>query len=121
MRVEIDHVAIRTTEFDKARAFFEDVFSMQCYREIGQKPERKLWFLEGVQLCEVEALPEGENGYDHFSLGVDDVEAVMKHVEKAYPECEIINDHWFRLPNRTEIELKPYRHAYLKVNGTTEK
>ena len=26
MRVEIDHVAIRTTEFDKARAFFEDVF-----------------------------------------------------------------------------------------------
>ena len=31
MRVEIDHVAIRTTEFDKARAFFEDVFSMQCY------------------------------------------------------------------------------------------
>ena len=47
MRVEIDHVAIRTTEFDKARAFFEDVFSMQCYREVGQKPERKLWFLEG--------------------------------------------------------------------------
>ena len=33
MRVEIDHVAIRTTEFDKARAFFEDVFSMQCYRQ----------------------------------------------------------------------------------------
>ena len=121
MRVEIDHVAIRTIEFDKARAFFEDVFSMQCYREVGQKPERKLWFLEGVQLCEVEALPKGENGYDHFSLGVEDVEAVMKYVEKEYPECEIVNDHWFRLPNRTEIELKPFRHAYMKVKGTTEK
>ncbi len=30
MRVEIDHVAIRTTEFDKARAFFEDVFSIHA-------------------------------------------------------------------------------------------
>lgn len=26
MRVEIDHAAIRTIEFDKARAFFENVF-----------------------------------------------------------------------------------------------
>ena len=66
-------------------------FSMQCYREVGQKLERKLWFLEGVQLCEVEALPKGENGYDHFSLGVEDVEAVMKYVEKEYPECEIVS------------------------------
>ena len=43
----------------------------------------------------------------------------MKYVEKKYPECEIVNEHWFRLPNRTEIELKPYRHAYVKVNGET--
>ena len=121
MRTEIDHVAIRTAEYDKARAFFEDVFSMKCYRETGRKPERKLWFLEGVQLCEVGALPAGENGYDHFSLGVEDVEAVMKYVEKNHPECEIMNDHWFRLPNRTEQELKPFRHAYLKMNGTIEK
>ena len=121
MRTEIDHVAIRTAEYDKARAFFEDVFSMKCYRETGRKPERKLWFLEGVQLCEVGALPADENGYDHFSLGVEDVEAVMKYVEKNHPECEIMNDHWFRLPNRTELELKPFRHAYLKMNGTIEK
>lgn len=70
MRTEIDHVAIRTTEFEKARAFFEDVFSMQCYREKGERPERNLWFLEGIQLCEVESLADDDNGYDHFPLGL---------------------------------------------------
>lgn len=112
MKAEIDHVAIRTAEFEKTKAFFEDVFSMESYREAGEKPARRVWYLQGVQLCEVETLPEGENGYDHFSMGVEDVEAIMKKVKESYPECRIKNDHWFILPNGTGLELKPYRHAF---------
>ena len=73
--------------------------------EIGEKPERKCWYEEGIQLCEREEIDtEGENGYDHISIAVDSVEETMEKI-KVYPVKEI-NDHWFSLPNGTKIELK---------------
>ena len=50
---KIDHAAIRTSSYEDAQKFFEDVFDMHMWREIGEKPERKCWFREGIQLCEV--------------------------------------------------------------------
>ena len=71
----------------------------------GEKSGRKCWYKEGIQLCETETIEKkNENGYDHISIAVDRVEEVMERV-KTYP-VEIINDHWFALPNGTKIELK---------------
>lgn len=102
---KIDHAAIRTESYEEAQKFFEDIFDMHMWREIGEKPGRKCWYKEGIQLCETETIEKkNENGYDHISIAVDRVEEVMERV-KAYP-VEIINDHWFALPNGTKIELK---------------
>ena len=102
---KIDHAAVRTTAYEDAQKFFEDVFEMHMWREIGEKPARKCWYKEGIQLCEVETVkPDGQNGYDHISIAVDSVEETMEKI-KAYPTTTI-NDHWFSLPNGTKIELK---------------
>ena len=102
---KIDHAAIRTASYENAQKFFEDVFEMHMWREIGEKPGRKCWYEEGIQLCEMEEInTEGENGYDHISIAVDSVEETMEKI-KAYP-VKAINDHWFSLPNGTKIELK---------------
>ena len=37
----IDHAAIRTKSYEEAQRFFEDVFEMHMWREIGEKPGRK--------------------------------------------------------------------------------
>ncbi len=102
---KIDHAAIRTESYEEAQKFFEDIFDMHMWREIGEKPGRKCWYKEGIQLCETETIEKkNENGYDHISIAVNRVEEVMERV-KTYP-VEIINDHWFALPNGTKIELK---------------
>ena len=108
MKAMLDHVAIRTPEYDKTRAFFEDVFSMQCRRETGEKPCRKLWFTEGVQLCETAASSEqsGDNGFDHFCLCVENPAAVVSRIKTSYPECTVLDDQWFLLPDNTKVELK---------------
>ena len=102
----IDHAAIRTRTYEDTQHFFEDIFEMNLSREIGEKPHRKCWYKEGIQLCEVEELSiDAENGYDHISIAVDSEAAIMEKLS-AYP-VKIINDHWFSLPNGTKIELKP--------------
>ena len=102
----IDHAAIRTKLYEEAQHFFEDVFEMHMWREIAEKPGRKCWYKEGIQLCEVEELnAASENGYDHISIAVDSEAEIMEKI-KAYP-VKAINDHWFSLPNGTKIELKP--------------
>lgn len=103
---KIDHAAIRTASYENAQKFFEDVFEMHMWRESGEKPGRKCWYKEGIQLCEVEELDAAsENGYDHISIAVDSEAEIMEKI-KAYP-VKAINDHWFSLPNGTKIELKP--------------
>ena len=62
---------------------------MHMWREIGEKPGRKCWFKEGIQLCEAtEISVSAENGYDHISLAVDSVPEIMKKI-KAYPVTPI--------------------------------
>ena len=110
---KIDHAAIRTTSYEEAQKFFEDVFEMHMWRETGEKPERKCWYKEGIQLCEAEAINTGtENGYDHISIAVEAESEIMERI-KAYP-VKAINDHWFLLPGGIKIELKSL--ANWKVN-----
>lgn len=109
---EIDHIAVRTMEYDKTKAFFEDIFGMRSYKETGEAPHRIIFYLEGIQLNEVTSLEHGQNSYDHFSIGVEDIPAVMRAVGEKYPDCRLEKDHWIILPDgQTRIELKPYHHA----------
>ena len=90
---KIDHAAIRTASYEDAQKFFEDVFEMHMWREIGEKPERKCWYEEGIQLCEREEIDtEGENGYDHISIAVDSVEETMEKNHIQY-DCNSTSDH----------------------------
>ena len=68
---KIDHAAIRTASYENAQKFFEDVFEMHMWREIGEKPGRKCWYEEGIQLCEMEEInTEGEKWLrPHFNRG----------------------------------------------------
>ena len=101
----IDHDAFSTISYVDAQKFFVYVFDMLIWREIGEKPSRKCWFREGIQLCEMENINiTAENGYDHISIAVDSVEETMEKI-KAYPVTPI-NDHWFSLPEGTQIALK---------------
>ena len=54
---KIDHAAIRTSSYEDAQKFFEDVFDMHMWREIGEKPERKCWFREGIQRTDMTTFP----------------------------------------------------------------
>ena len=86
---------------------------MHMWRETGEKPERKCWYKEGIQLCEAEAINTGtENGYDHISIAVEAESEIMERI-KAYP-VKAINDHWFLLPGGLKIERKSL--ANWKVN-----
>ena len=82
---KIDHAAIRTASYEEAQKFFEDIFEMHMWREIGEKPERKCWYKEGIQLCETEEIEtSNENGYDHISIAVDEAkESVLEKAKKA--------------------------------------
>ena len=111
---KIAHAAIRTAAYEDAQKFFEDVFDMHMWRETGEKPGRKCWFREGIQLCEAENIDtSAENGYDHISIAVESVEETMEKI-RSYP-VKPINDHWFALPDGTRIELKLLRDW--KVDG----
>lgn len=117
--VQLDHIAIRTTDFDRMKAFFEDAFGMKCYSAKGEAPHRILFFLEGIQLNEVEELPRGQNSFDHLAIGVEDIPAVMNYVGTHYPDFGREKDHWIILPDgQTRIELKPYGHALKEMQET---
>ncbi|NWO20342.1 VOC family protein [Oribacterium sp. oral taxon 102] len=103
---KIDHAAIRCRNYEGAKRFFEYVFEMNMWREIGEKPERKCWYREGIQLCEQEEIRIGEdNGYDHISIAVEDIPGTMAKAEEY--GAKRINDHWFFLQDGARIELKP--------------
>ena len=108
MKSKLDHIALRTAHYEEMKAFFEKVFFMHCDREIGERPNRKLWFQEGIQLCEQPEEFVGENGYDHFCLLVNDIAEVMRILENDYPECRILDSNWFLRPNQTKVELKSF-------------
>ena len=100
---KLDHAAIRTVHYEEAQTFFKDVFNMHMWREIGEKPGRKCWFKEGIQLCEAtEISVSAENGYDHISLAVDSVHEIMKKIN--------LNDYYYvsAIEKNQSISCYPY-------------
>ena len=99
---KIDHAAVRTTAYEDAQKFLKMYLKCICGEKLGEKPARKCWYKEGIQL-----LRSGNYQHrraerlDHISIAVDSVEETMEKI-KAYPATPI-NDHWFSF--RTEPEL----------------
>ena len=49
---KIDHAGLITESYEDAQRFFEEVFGMRKWREDGEKPARRCWYMEGIQLNE---------------------------------------------------------------------
>ena len=107
MRAQIHHIALNVSDLEWYAAFFQDVFSMTVQRTAGEKPKRRLWFREGVQLNECSGEPECGEAYDHFSLGVDDIPGAVKRALDAGCSPLPNGSHWLQLPNGVRLELKP--------------
>ncbi len=101
----LDHACIAVREFDVYVALFEELFNMTVKRTQGEKPKRKLWFNENIQINELEDDEENGTSIDHISLNVDDVQAVvcdaLEHGCTPLPN----GAHWIALPNGIKLEL----------------
>ena len=50
----LQHVAINTTRFEESVRFFEYLFEMEATRMMGDAPNRKIWFRQGIQCrCQI--------------------------------------------------------------------
>ena len=113
MKIRIHHVAVKVNNLEWYVDFFQNVLGMTIEKTKGEKPSRQLWFYEGIQLVETEELETLQNPslYDHISLGVDEDPKDVAKIAIAHGcnSMEGKGAHWFALPNRVPIELKPYR------------
>ena len=107
MRAQIHHVALNVGDLDWYVGFFENVFGMTIQRTRGEKPERQVWFREGIQLNESADALTGGNLIDHFSLGVDDIPSAAARAIEAGCTAMAEGPHWVALPNGARLELKP--------------
>ena len=101
--IKFHHVAISTTEFEKYKKLFEQL-KMKIERENGQKPERQLWFYEGIQLNEVNEIKVGDN-VNHIAISTSNIDETMKIALENGCKKDSFRDNWFVLPNGTKIEL----------------
>ena len=97
------HVAIATTKFNEYKELFEKL-GMTVDREVGEAPERQLWFCEGIQLKEVTSLDCGSN-VDHIALATKDIDNTVKIALSNGCKLDSRGNNWFILPNGTKIEL----------------
>lgn len=109
MKAQISHVAINVKDFEWHVRFFQDVFGMTIARMDGDRPDRKVWFEQGIQVNETEdaSLEQAPGCADHIGIHTDDVEAVLrKSREYGCTSVPGKGEHWFQLPNGVKFELK---------------
>ncbi len=107
----LDHTALNVTDYEEKIRFFTAVFQMKAMREAGERPHRKIWFGEGIQLNEISEeegreLSSGRERMDHLGFRVDSVEETLKKAEEFGMERIPGKDHWFRLGENLVFELK---------------
>ncbi len=107
----LEHTALNVTDYEEKIRFFTTVFQMKAVREAGERPYRKIWFGEGIQLNERpeeegKELPSGGEQMDHLGFRVDSVEETLEKAEKFGIERIPGKAHWFRLGEKLVFELK---------------
>lgn len=106
MKTHVHHIALNTQDFDWYVAFFCNVFEMTIQRSDGEKPARRVWMEQGIQINETTYSPECGTRYDHLGMYVEDVAEIMQRAAKY--DCKPLpnGSHWFSLPDGVRIELK---------------
>ncbi|HIT73153.1 MAG TPA: VOC family protein [Candidatus Fimicola cottocaccae] len=105
MKNYLDHCALNVKDFDWNLNFFKNVFDMTIKKTLGDIPNRKIWFNEGIQLNECLKSENSICKYDHIGICVEDVDSI---ISKALSEgCRNIEgkENWIILPEGIVIEL----------------
>ena len=106
MAGQLHHVAVNTANFEETVKFFEELFDMEVSRKTGDAPNRKLWFRQGIQVCEVTEAAPGGNRCDHIGIQVPNREAALqKALTMGCKAVEGKPAHWFLTPDDIVIEL----------------
>lgn len=105
MGVQLDHVAINSSNIEETIRFFSDVFRMTISREAGVKPHRQIWFHQGIQINETTELSQDNTLYHHIALRVSEKERVVESA-KIYG-CSLIEgkNGWLLTGDGIIIEL----------------
>ena len=105
MRSHIHHAALKVADLDWYTKFFQDVFGMTYQKSSGERPARKLWFNEGIQLIEVDAESSHTGHFDHIAIAVDDIPGIVE--ASINMGCSRLPDgeNWIALPNGARLEL----------------
>lgn len=106
MHAKMDHVAIKVSNLEESVQFFEEVFGMEVAKTAGEKPIRKVWFKEGIQLNEVDGNTITDGIMDHIGIYTDD-QSVILEKSKKYGCRNLPNgNNWIQTPTGIRIELK---------------
>ena len=105
MAAQLHHIALTSANFDQTVRFYEEVFQMEVDRIAGQAPERKLWFLQGIQINEVSCECPGNGQWDHVGLKVTGKQQTLDRAFAA--GCTLVpgKKDWIVTPDGVVIEL----------------
>ena len=104
MNSYVDHVAFNVENIDWYSNIFREVFGMNIKKTVGESPNRKVWFVGGIQLNEC-TNDIKDKRFDHVAIVVDNIE---KAIELLYQRGCMISGrgrNWIQLPNKVLIEL----------------
>lgn len=106
MSVYIHHVALKVSDLEWNIQFFEEVFGLKIEKTAGEKPQRKVWFREGIQLNESGHDEPGNGLMDHIGIRTDEEQDVLRK-SREFGCMPLQNgENWFQMPNGIKIELK---------------
>lgn len=106
MAVFLQHVAINTTHFEESVQFFESLFEMKATRMMGDAPNRKIWFRQGIQVNEVSGQITDGNQFDHLGFQVTNWQETRRKATAMGCKDVEGKPHWFVTPDGIVIELK---------------
>ena len=106
MYARIDHVAIKVNNLEESVQFFEEVFGMEIEKTAGEKPVRKVWFKEGIQLNEEAGKIAADGVMDHIGIYTDNEDMVLEKSEKYGCRNLPNGKNWIQTPTGLIIELK---------------
>jgi catechol 2,3-dioxygenase-like lactoylglutathione lyase family enzyme len=106
MYAKIDHVAIKVNNLEESVQFFEEVFGMEIEKTAGEKPVRKVWFKEGIQLNEEAVKITAGGVMDHIGIYTDNEDIILEKSRKYGCRNLPNGENWIQTPAGLIIELK---------------
>lgn len=105
MCAQLHHVAINVQDFEWNLHLFQKLFHMKIKKTAGEKPNRKVWFYQGIQINECSSLSPDSSNYDHIAISVNNISETVTQALKMNCTPLSNGNNWFLLPEGTKIEL----------------